>query len=139
MTEHYIADANKAKIRSLLQEGYTKEKIMELTGLSDRMIRNYTHEIHEQDKELWKQEASESLDSRALTIKRKYQELADICDAIKNDDKKSPRDRIEAGKTSVACDNNIYNMIKEGPLRFNQMITGKALEEKKRNQNVDEV
>ena len=98
---------------------------MELTGLSDRMVRNYTHEIHEQDKELWKSQASESLESRAFIIKKKYQELADECDKILHDEKKSPRDRIEAGKTGIACENNIYNMLKDGPLRFNALVTGK--------------
>ncbi len=127
MTEHYQTEAEIAKVRQMLQDGLTKSKIMELTGLADRTIRNYTHIIHERDKELWKDQANESLENRAIIIKKKYQDLADVCDTILKDEKKSPRDRIEAGKTSVACENNIYNMIKEGPLRFNNIVTGKEV------------
>lgn len=124
MTEHYIAGNHKAKIRQYLEEGLEKSKIVELTGLSDRMVRNYIHEIHEQDTKVWKDQATESLTSRAIKIKKKYQELADVCESIMRDDKKSPRDRIEAGKTSIACENNIYNMLEKGPLRFNQLVRG---------------
>lgn len=120
-----------ARIRQLLKEGNNRNKIMELTGVSDRSLRNIVHTIHEQDKIKWKEEANESLESIAFTIKNKYLNLGKVCDAIMNDDKKSPRDRIEAGKTSIACSNNIYNMVKEGPLRFNNIVTGKALEDKK--------
>ena len=132
MTEHYKTEALIAKVRSLLQEGLTRDKIMESTGVTDRQLREYTRLIAEQDKELWKEEALESLENRALKIKRKYQALADVCDTIMNDDSKSPRDRIEAGKTGIACENNIYNMLKEGPLRFSNMT-----QEKKRLPPVD--
>ena len=102
---------------------------MELENLTDRQMRYATDKIHEQDKELWKDQANESLESRALKIKKKYQELADVCDSIVHDDKKSPRDRIEAGKTGIACENNIYNMLKDGPLKLNTIVA-KQLEDK---------
>jgi len=135
MTENYDGAVSLNKVRSLLQEGLTKNKIMELTGLSDRQVRNLTRKIHEQDKIIWKDQANESLENRALIIKKKYQHLADVCEKIVDDETKSPRDRIEAGKTSIACENNIYNMIKEGPLRFNNVVV-KELEDKvKKNEN----
>lgn len=113
----------------MLKEGLSKDKIMELTGLADRTIRNYTHIIHERDKIEWDKEAKESLEGRALIIKKKYQELANVCETILKDEKKSPRDRMEAGKTGIACENNIYNMIKDGPLKLNTIV-GKQLEDK---------
>lgn len=140
LTEHYKAEAKIAKVRSLLQEGLSRDKIMELTGLTDRRLREYTQIIASQDKELWKEEALESLENRALKIKKKYQALADVCDVIMNDDTKSPRDRIEAGKTGIACENNIYNMLKEGPLRFNTLVSTpekKRLIKKEENENQD--
>ena len=129
MTEHYQTDAEIAKVRQMLQEGLSRDKIKESTGIPDRRLREYTQKIHEQDKEFWRDQANESLENRALIIKQKYQELANVCESIMRDDKKSPRDRMEAGKTSIACDNNIYNMIEKGPLRFNKMIQAKELPE----------
>lgn len=131
MTEHYQTEAAIAQVRSYLRSGLSREKILELMpDLSDRQLRSYTATIHERDKIEWDKEAKESLISRALEIKRKYQNLAEQCEKILMDEKKSPRDRMEAGKLSIACENNIYNMIQQGPLRFNQMVTGKELEKK---------
>lgn len=132
MTEHYQTEADIARCRELLNQGYTKSKIMELMNIPDRRLREWTKIIHERDKIAWEDQANESLESRALIIKKKYQDLANECEKILHDEKKSPRDRIEAGKTGIACENNIYNMIKDGPLRL-QAVTGKQLEDKSDN------
>lgn len=131
MTEHYQTEAAIAKVREYLRQGLSRNKILELMpDLTDRQLRSYTATIHERDKIEWDKESKESLISRALEIKAKYQKLSDVCDTIVDDEKKSPRDRMEAGKLGIACLNNIYNMIQQGPLRFNNMVTGKELEKK---------
>jgi len=128
MTEHYQTEARIDQIRMMLQDGVSREQIMKsIPDLTDRQLREYTKKIHEQDKELWKDQANESLENRALLIKQKYQKLAKECDEILEDKTKSPRDRMEAGKLSIACENNIYNMLEKGPLRFNKVIPAKEL------------
>ncbi|MGH9972704.1 MAG: LuxR C-terminal-related transcriptional regulator [Nitrososphaeraceae archaeon] len=104
------------QIRKLQDEQKTNREISDIMNIPMRTVEFYVRRIYDQDKEVWEKLETESLESRALIIKRKYEELAEICEAILDHDQRSPRDRLEAGKTLFACHLNIYNMIKNGPL-----------------------
>jgi len=106
------------QVRKLQDENKTNKEIAEIMKIPLRTVLFYVKRIHDQEKTKWQEIEKESLISRALTIKKKYEELAKLCEIILHDEKKAPRDRIEAGKTMIACHLNIYNMIKDGPLRL---------------------
>jgi IS30 family transposase len=116
------------QIRKLLDQGEKGKEISKKLNIPLRTTERYIQRVYEQDKEKWSEIANESLENRALKIKSHYERLAKISESILHDESKSPKDRIEAGKTMIACHNNIYNMIKDGPLKI--PIEIKALEEK---------
>ena len=105
------------QIRKLQDEKKTNKEIADIMKIPLRTVVFYVKRIHDQEKAKWQEIEKESLISRALRIKRKYEDLATLCYQILHDEKKSPRDRIEAGKTMIACHLNIYNMLKDGPLQ----------------------
>jgi IS30 family transposase len=116
-------------VRKLLNQGETCKEISKKMNLSLRTAERYIQRVHEQDKESWSSLATESLEHRALMIKSHYEKLARISEEILHDESKSPKERIEAGKTMIACHNNIYNMLKYGPLKL-PLIETKILDDK---------
>jgi IS30 family transposase len=113
-------------VRKLLNQGETGKGISKKMNIPLRTAERYIQRVYEQDKDHWSRLSTESLEHRALIIKSHYEKLAKICESILEDEAKSPKDRIQAGKTMIACHNNIYNMLKYGPLKLPSPV--KALE-----------
>ena len=116
-TKYYLANKLN-QIRRLLDQGETGKGISKKMNIPLRTTERYIQRVYEQVQEEWSSLATESLEHRALMIKSHYEKLAKISEEILHDESKSPKERIEAGKTMIACHNNIYNMIKDGPLKI---------------------
>src|SRR5688500_7379406 len=91
------------QIRILLHQGEKGNGISKKMNIPLRTTERYIQRVYEQDKQKWSDIASESLENRALKIKSHYERLAKISKSILHDESKSPRDRIDAGKTMIAC------------------------------------
>ena len=116
-------------IRKLLEEGNNRTRISELTKIPQRTVDRYIHNIHEANKEQWKEISFESLENRALLIKEKYEKIAKIAEGRIDDPEISTKDLDIAAKLLMGCHNNIYNMIKDGPLNF-KVIKVREMEDK---------
>jgi len=113
----------------LLDQGLNGKQIAEKLGVGKSTGERYVQTVTKRNKAKWDELKSESLEDRALLIKNHYEDLAKECEEILHDKSKSPIARIEAGKTMIACQNNIYNMLKDGPIKLPKLET-KALEDK---------
>jgi IS30 family transposase len=114
-------------VRKLLNQGETGKGISKKMNVPLKTAERYIQRVYEQDKESWSSLATESLEHRALMIKSHYEKLARVSEEILHDESKSPKERIKAGKKMIACHNNIYNMLKYGPLKLPSPV--KVLEE----------
>ena len=108
------------EIRSLQQKDKTLAEISAILKINPRTVEYYSTKIYREDREKIEKD---SLAGRANIIKSYYEKGTKMCEAIMDDEKKSPKDRIDAFKTLVACQNNIYNMLKESPLRLKVIDT----------------
>lgn len=127
---HYESDQKQQMVRRLLEAGNSRTKIAEITKIPQRTVDMYIHNIHEQDKVLWSQEAYESLENRSLLLKQKYEKLAVKAEAIIDDPDCSAKDLDIAGKLLIACHMNILDMLRHGPkhLRKNKDLEDKTSE-----------
>ena len=118
------------KIRSLQSDNKSLKEISQILGIPLRTVEYYSRKIYQKDNEHWQQMEKESLQGRANIIKSYYEKGTAMCEEIMDDEKKSPKDRIDAFKTLIACQNNIYNMLKELPSFKIGTIVSKELEDK---------
>jgi hypothetical protein len=106
------------EIREYQDKRMTNKQISELTGIPIRTLTYYNKKISEKDKMIWDDMAKESLEGRALLIKEKYEKLARKAEEKLDDPESSTREIEIAGKLLIACHLNIYNMLKDGPLKL---------------------
>ena len=125
----YELELRLMETQRLLDQGLNGKQIAEKLGVGKSTGERYVQTVTKRNKAKWDELKSESLEDRALLIKNHYEDLAKECEEILHDKSKSPIARIEAGKTMIACQNNIYNMLKDGPIKLPKMET-KALEDK---------
>jgi len=118
------------EVRKLMSDNKSLREISDILGIPLRTVEYYSKKIFQQDKESWKAVEKESLEGRAEIIKSYYEKGSEMCEKIMNDEKKTPRDRIESFKTLIACQNNIYNMLNEMPRFKINTIRAKPLEDK---------
>lgn len=136
MADTLKGDRVRNTIRKLLEEGNNRTKIAEIVGIAQRNVDRHIQKIHEQDRKQWKEITTESLEGRALLIKEKYEKIADKAEAIIDQEDVSAKDLDIAAKLLMGCHNNIYNMIKDGPLNF-KVVKVKELEDKEYDSGTD--
>jgi hypothetical protein len=124
----YQLEMKLIEIRDYQNKGMTTKQISEITGIPIRTLTYYNKKISEKYKEIWDDITKESLEGRVLLIKEKYEKLARKAEEKLNDPKASTKDIDTAGKLLIACHLNIYNMLKNGPLKINS-IPAKEIEE----------
>jgi IS30 family transposase len=125
----YELELRLIETQKLLEQGYNGKQIAEKLGVGKSTGERYVQTVTKRNKAQWDELRSDSLQDRALLIKHHYEDLAKECEEILHDKSKSPIARIEAGKTLVACHNNIFYMLREGPLKLPKIET-KAFEDK---------
>jgi IS30 family transposase len=119
----YELEGRLIQVQKLLDQNKNVTEIAEAMGLAKSTASRYINTVFQRSKVKWDEVRSESLQDRALLIKNHYEDLAKECEEILHDKSKSPIARIEAGKTLLACHNNIYNMLKDGPLKLPKIET----------------
>ena len=119
----YELEGRLIEVQKLLDQNLNCTEIAQRMGLAKSTASRYVNTVFQRSKVKWDQVRSESLEDRALLIKNHYEDLAKECEQILHDHSKSPIARIEAGKTMIACQNNIYNMLKDGPLKLSKIET----------------
>ena len=107
------------RVEELLKQGYNGKQISEKTGIALSTTERYVQTVTKRSKAKREEIQGDTLESRALIIRQKYKELAAVCQEILDRKNASPYDKIQAGKTLLACENNIYNMIKSGTIQGN--------------------
>ena len=76
-----------------------------------RTVEYYSTKIYREDRDKMDKQ---SLQGRVVTMKEEYDETAKMAKTIRDDPKRSPKDRMDAAKLLMASLNNSYNMIKHG-------------------------
>lgn len=124
----YELELRLMEVQRLLDQGLTGKEISRELCIPVSTCERYVNTVYRRSKVKWEEVEKESLENRAFVIKEKYEKLAYISELILDDDSKSPKEKIEAGKTMIACHLNIYNMLKYGALKF-PTVEAKGLNE----------
>lgn len=129
MIHHSDTNERHRIIRKLKEEGNTNTKIAEVTGIPIRTVQDYVRKIHEVDKTTWEEVSKESVESRAIIIKKTYEKIIQKAELIVDDPETKAKDLEIAAKLLIGSHINIYNMLKDGPLSI-PVLNSKALPDK---------
>jgi hypothetical protein len=90
-------------------------EIMNILGLPNSTYYRYKQKIYEQSKKLWEQVCTESLEYRALLV-RKYLDMSiKVYEEIALDPNQKAEDRVGAAVHMVDAQIEFLKLIKEGP------------------------
>jgi hypothetical protein len=90
-------------------------EIMNILGMPNSTYYRYKTKIYERSKKLWEQVCTESLEYRALQI-RKYLDMSiKVYEEIATDPNQEAKDRMEAAIHMVNAQIEFLKLIKEGP------------------------
>ena len=119
-------DRIKKDIRSLRDSGKSDIEIRETLGLELRNYQKYTKSIHEEDKQVWYDLASQELSSQLLSMKQSLEETYKIARDMALDPK--CEDRLSALQSKDDARLSIIHLLSEYPV-FVKAIQTQPLEE----------
>lgn len=102
-------------IRDLMSDGKNDQEIIHLTGLSRRAFYRRKAKIFKDDKEIWDQVIFESLEHRALEVKKALEFCIKINKEIAGDKNQPARDRTDATKTLSEAQIALWHLVVDGP------------------------
>jgi hypothetical protein len=102
-----------------LNEGKNALTISEIMHIPYSTVQRYVKTVTERQRHKWNEISNESLENRALLIKRHYEDIAKKAEERLDDPDISVKELEIASKLLIACHRNIYEMLKFGPLKFN--------------------
>ena len=94
---------------------HNDSKIMNTLGIPNSTYYRYKSKIYKEAKKLWKQVCIESLEYRALEIKKSLDLCIKINEEIAIDPNQPAKDRIEASQLIVDAQITMFRLLKEGP------------------------
>jgi hypothetical protein len=89
---------------------------MNTLGIPNSTYYRYKSKIYKEAKTLWKQVCIESLEYRALEIKKSLDLCIKVNEEIAIDPNQPAKDRIEASQLMVDAQIDIFRLLKEGPV-----------------------
>jgi hypothetical protein len=112
----HLITAEMNHIRRLLEDSNnTDTKIMQQLKIPERTYYDYKARIYAIDRELWNQQALESLESRALKIMRSLELCIKVNTEIATNPRQDPKARIDASTKVVDANIMAYNLLENGP------------------------
>jgi hypothetical protein len=112
----HLVTAEMNHIRKLLEDSNnTDTKIMQQLKIPERTYYDYKARIYAIDRELWNQQALESLESRALKIMRSLELCIKVNTEIATNTRQDPKARIDASTKVVDANIMAYNLLENGP------------------------
>jgi hypothetical protein len=90
-------------------------EIMRILGLPNSTYYRYKKRIYKQSKKLWEQVCKESLEYRALLVRKSLDQSIKIYEEIASDPTQKAEDRMEAAIHMVDAQVEFLKLIKEGP------------------------
>jgi hypothetical protein len=103
------------QIKRMLEDKKTDSQIIEALHISQRTYYRYKSKILDQDKRQWADVVKESLESRAFKIYQSMQWAYTLNMKIAEDETAKPWTRINAAKSMIEIQVNIYHLLKRGP------------------------
>jgi hypothetical protein len=122
------------QIRNLMKEGKSDAEIIKETGLTTRMYRRRKGKIYKEDKEIWDQVIFESLEHRALEVKKALEFCIKVNTEIAKDENALGKDRIEATKTLTEAQIALWHLILDGPRQTQEREVQKVIKSQFLNQ-----
>ena len=106
---------NLQQVKRMLEDNKTNSQIMETLQIPHQTYYRYKGKVMDQDKQEWAEVVKESLESRALKIKRTLELCYILNKKIAEDNTVPAKDRIEACRVMVENQVNICHLLKRGP------------------------
>lgn len=104
---------NMSKIQKLLPSK-NDDEIMEIVELPNSTYFRYKAKVYKEAKKIWKQVCKETLEHRALLIKRTLDLCIRVNEEIAMDPKQPAKDRIQASQSMVEAQLNMLKLLREG-------------------------
>ena len=98
-----------------LMPKHTDLEIMSTLHLPCSTYYRYKSKIYKEAKKLWNQICIESLEYRALELKKSLELSVKVNEEIATDPNQSAQDRMEAAELMANAQLNILKLLKEGP------------------------
>jgi hypothetical protein len=105
-------------IQDLLPKNNDLE-IMSTLGLPTSTYYRYKSKIYKEAKKLWNQICIESLEYRALELKKSLELSFKVNEEIATDPNQSAQNRMQAAELMANAQSNILKLLKEGPEYMN--------------------
>jgi hypothetical protein len=102
-----------------LMPKHTDLEIISTLHLPCSTYYRYKSKIYKESKKLWNEICTESLEYRALEIKKSLDLSIKVNEQIATDQNQSAQDRMEAAQLMVNAQLNILKLLKEGPVFLN--------------------
>ncbi len=99
-------------------------KIMNTLGIPNSTYYRYKSKIYKEAKKLWEQVCIESMEYRALEIKKSLVLCIKVNEEIAIDPNQPAKDRIEASQLMVDAQIDILKLLREGPAIMNHFSDG---------------
>jgi hypothetical protein len=119
-------------IRSLALEGKSDSDIRALLGLELRMYQKYTKRIHEEDKQVWYDIASQELESELLRLRTCLNNTYNIAKKLSEDETAKIDERLEACQAASDARLSLVQILREYPI-FIKTKNNLELEEQEDN------
>ena len=98
-----------------LMPKHTDLEIMSTLHLPCSTYYRYKSKIYKESKKLWNEICTDSLEHRALELKKKLDLCTRVNEEIATDPNQSAQDRMEAAELMANAQLNILKLLKEGP------------------------
>jgi hypothetical protein len=102
-----------ADIQKLLPQK-NDDEIMHLLGLPNSTYYRYKVKVYKEAKKIWKKVCQESLEHRALLIKKTLDLCISINEEIATDPNQPPKDRIQASQVMVDAQAEMLDILRDG-------------------------
>lgn len=98
-------------------------EIMDLLALPNSTYYRYKSKIYREARKIWKRVTKESLEYRALMIKKALEVSIRVNEQIALDPKQLAKDRIEASQILVEAEEDMFLLFRDGPelIKINAM------------------
>lgn len=113
-----ILEKRHEQVRELLNEGKNALTISGIMQIPYSTVQRYVNTVTERQRQKWDEISNESLENRALLIKKHYEGVAKKAEERIDDPDISVKDFETASKLLIARHRNIFEMLRSGPLRF---------------------
>lgn len=91
------------------------DEIMDILGLPNSTYYRYKSKIHREARKIWKRACKESLEYRALQVKKSLELCIKVNQEIALDTAEPPKDRIVASQVIVDAHLDLFRLILDGP------------------------